>query len=292
VLAYYDRDMRTATRVGRLPDFVVAGVPKGGTTSLFYYLQPHPQVWMPANKELHFFSNNFARGEDWFRAQFAGARPEHVTGEMSAEYLQHPRAVERMAELIPDVKVVAILRHPVERAYSHYQMQRAKFSATESFRDIVERELAGGVEAVPQPHAPYLRGGRYHEHIQRFLQHYPRSSLLVLLMDDLKREPVRVYRELCAHIAVDSDPLPENLGRRYNRTMPVRSRTMRKVMVRLNLEKRLPGSLGQYLDYFNRDKGEYEPLDDDMRGQLLDYYRDDTTALAQWLGRDLSGWMR
>jgi hypothetical protein len=74
--------------------------------------------------------------------------------------------------------------------------------------------------------------------------------------------------------------------------MPVRSRTMRKVMVRLNLEKRLPGSLGQYLDYFNRDKGEYEPLDDDMRGQLLDYYRDDTTALAQWLGRDLSGWMR
>jgi hypothetical protein len=278
-------------RAGRLPDFVVAGAVKGGTTSLFYYLQPHPQVWMPANKELHFFSNNFNRGEDWLRAQFAPAGDTQVVGEMTPEYLDHPDVAERMASVIPDAKLVLTLRHPVERAYSHYQMQKAKFSASESFAEMVELELTRGPKAIPEPHRPYLRGGRYHEHLQRLLAHYPRDSLLVLLMDDLEDEPAGAYRQLCSHIAVASEPLPDNLGRRYNRTMPVRSKLLRKAMVRFNVEKRLPGSIGQYLDYFNRDKGEYEPLDPTMRQRLLDYFRDDTTALARWLGRDLSHWL-
>src|SRR3954468_5620489 len=138
---------------GRLPDFVVAGAAKGGTTSLFYYLKPHPQVWMPEAKELHFFSNHFDRGIDWLRAQFVGAGADDVVGEMTPEYLEHPYAAERMASVIPDAKIVAILRHPVERAYSHYQMQCAKFSAEEPFTDVLDLEEQGGVEAVPPPHA-------------------------------------------------------------------------------------------------------------------------------------------
>jgi hypothetical protein len=280
------------TKVGRLPDFVVAGVVKGGTTSLFYYLQPHPQVWMPPSKELHFFSNNFNRGEQWLRAQFAGAGDGKVVGEMTPEYAEHPLAAERMAAVIPDARLVVILRHPVERAYSHYQMQRAKFSAEQPFADIVDIELAQGPGAIPEPHRPYLRGGMYHEQLQRLFAHYPRDSVLVLLMDDLEDDPATVYRQLCTHIGIDSEPLPENLGRRYNRTMPVRSKLLRKAMVRFKLEKRLPGSIGQYLDYFNRDKGDYERLDPAMRQRLLDYYRADTTALAAFLNRDLSAWLR
>ncbi len=277
---------------GRLPDFVVAGAAKGGTTSLFYYLQPHPQVWMPANKELHFFSNHFDRGPEWLRAQFAGAGADQIVGEMTPEYLEHPHAVERMATLIPAAKIVVILRHPVERAYSHYQMQRAKFSVEDPFTRILDLEEQGGARAVPLPHAAYLRGGRYHEHIQRLLQHYPRSALLVLLMDDLEGDPATTYRQLCAHLGISSEPLPENLGRRYNRTMPVRSKLVRKVMVRYQLDKRLPKNIGQYLDYFNRNKNPYPELDQATRRRLLDYYRDDTTALATFLNRDLSPWLR
>jgi hypothetical protein len=282
----------TGNGAGRLPDFVVAGVVKGGTTSLFYYLNPHPQVWMPPSKELHFFSNHFGRGPEWLQAQFAPAGPAQVVGEMTPEYLEHPEAAERMARVIPDAKLVVSLRHPVERAYSHYQMQRAKFSAKEPFAQIVDLELSQGPSAIPEPHRPYLRGGLYHQHLTRVLAHYPRESVLVLLMDDLESDPATTYRQLCAHIGIDSEPLPENLGRRYNRTMPVRSTMLRKAMVRLNLEKRLPGNMGQYLDYFNRDKGSYEPLDAPLRQRLLDYYRDDTTALAGLLDRDLSHWMR
>jgi hypothetical protein len=282
----------TESARGQLPDFVVAGAAKGGTTSLFYYLQPHPQVWMPPSKELHFFSNHFDRGEDWLRAQFAPADPAQVTGEMTPEYFEHPLAAERMARVIPDAKVVVILRHPVERAYSHYQMQRAKFSTEEPFADILDIEDTGGIEAVPAPHAAYLRGGRYFEHLQRWLQHYPREALLVLLMDDLQSDPAAVYRQLCAHVGVSSEPLPDNLGRRYNRTMPVRSKTLRRLMVRYRLDKRLPGGLGQYLDYFNRDKRRYDALDDATRARLLAYYRDDTTNLAAFLDRDLSHWLR
>jgi hypothetical protein len=276
---------------GRLPDFVVAGAVKGGTTSLFYYLKPHPNVWMPQSKELHYFSNHFGRGPDWLRAQFAPADAAQVVGEMTPEYLEHPDAAQRMATVIPDAKIVVSLRHPVERAYSHYQMQRAKFSAEEAFADIVDLELTAGPQAIAEPHRPYLRGGLYYEHLQRLTAHYPRSAVLVLLMDDLESDPAGVYRGLCAHIGISSDPLPDNLGRRYNRTMPVRSKLVRKVMVRYRLDKRLPKNIGQYLDYFNRDKGSYEPLDPGMRQRLLDYYRDDTTALADWLGRDLSHWM-
>src|SRR3954452_8217692 len=266
--------MSTATQIGRLPDFVVIGVAKGGTTSLFYYLKPHPQIWMPENKELHFFSNHFDRGEVWLRTQFVGAGSEQVVGEMTPEYFEHPHAVERMATVIPSARLVVILRHPVERAYSHYQMQCAKFSAEEPFSEVLDREEQGGVEAVPQPHASYLRGGRYYEHLQRLLVHYPRESVLVLLMDDLEDDPASVYRALCNHIGVDAEPLPENLGRRYNRTMPVRSKLVRKTMVRYRLDKRLPRNLGQYIDYFNRDKGAYPELDDATRQRLLAYYRD------------------
>ncbi|MDX6286197.1 MAG: hypothetical protein QOG53_1682 [Frankiales bacterium] len=246
---------------------------------------------MPANKELHFFNNNFNRGAQWLRGQFAAAEPMHVVGEMTPDYFEHAMTAERMATVIPGAKVVVILRHPVERAYSHYQMQRARFSAEEPFAELVDIELTSGARAVPQPHRPYLRGGKYFEHLQRLLDHYPRSSVLVLLMDDLETDPATTYRQLCAHIGVASDPLPENLGRRYNRTMPVRSRLVRKIMMRSKLD-RLPGYTGLLLDSFNRDKGGYAPLDASMRQRLLDYYRDDTTALANWLGRDLSSWLK
>lgn len=275
---------------GRLPDFVVAGAVKGGTTSLFYYLQPHPQVWMPQRKELQFFNNNFNKGESWLRGHFAGAGEAQVAGEMTPDYLEHPSTAERMAAVVPNAKLVVSLRHPVDRAYSHYQMQKAKFSAKETFAEIVELELRDGPKAVEPPHRPYLRGGLYSEHLQRLFAHFPRSAVLVLLMDDLESDPAGTYRQLCDHIGVASDPLPENLGRRYNRTMPVRSTLVRRVMVRYKLDKRLPG--GQLLDYFNRDKSSYEPLDPAMRQRLLEYYRDDTAALAAMLDRDLSHWQK
>ena len=211
---------------------------------------------------------------------------------MTPTYFEHPAAAERMAKLLPDAKLVVILRHPVDRAYSHYQMQQAKFTTSNGFTEVIDSELAGGVQAVPQPHHPYLRSGRYYEHLQRLLQYYPRSALLVLLMDDLATDPEGTYKQLCEHIGVASDVLPPNLGRTYNRTRPVRSKMIRRLIVRYQLDRRLPGNTGLLLDYFNREKGGYPELDPAMRRRLLEYYATDTTSLADWMHRDLSHWMR
>jgi hypothetical protein len=197
-----------------------------------------------------------------------------------------------MAATIPEAKLVAILRHPVDRAYSHYQMQEAKFPDKREFADVIQLEMDGGTPAVPPPHHSYLRVGRYHENLQRFLDYFPRSALLVMLMEDLAQDPAGTYRQLCRHIGVEATELPTNLGTAFNATKPVRSKAVRRFMLRSRAFKRLPRDWGLWLDRLNRVKSGYPPLDPVMRQRLLDYYADDTTALAELLDRDLSAWLR
>ena len=157
----------------------------------------------------------------------------------------------------------------------------------------MDRELADGPYAVPSLHRRNLRPGRYYEHTKRLLEHFPRSSLLVLLMEDLTSDPAKLYRQLCDHIGVNSTALPENLGATFNRISPVRSKLVRRTTLKLDLPRRLPRDVYLRFDRLNRRVGErYPPLDLETRQVLLDYYAADTDALEEWLGRDLSAWRR
>ena len=192
-----------------LPSVLVIGTQKGGTTSLFNYLARHPDVLRPLGKESHYFDLYYGRGLRWYRGRFPyrrRLRDGMLTLDASPYYLAHPLAPERAARLLPDVKLVALLRNPVDRAFSHYHHEVRGGRETLSFSEAIEREpvrLAGEEErlrAEPGYYSynhhrySYVRRGEYVEQLRRWVSHFPRSQLLVLQSEWLFRDPAGATR--------------------------------------------------------------------------------------------------
>lgn len=199
-----------------LPDFLVIGTKRGGTTSLFNALRRHPDVapMFPRVEDIkspHYFEDEWERGETWYRSFFptrghldrsarrTGFRP--VTGESSSYYLFHPLASTRAAHTVPDAKVIVVLRDPVARAYSHYWERVRRGVEPLSFADAIEaepRRLDGERERLildpsyvssAYDSYSYLARGRYAEQLRPWMEWYPKSQLLVMGSEDLYREP-------------------------------------------------------------------------------------------------------
>jgi hypothetical protein len=181
-----------------LPSFLVIGAKRSGSTSLFEYTSSHPRV-APCHvkKGTHYFDVNFGRGWRWFRSSFPLAFPGKITGEASPYYMFHPLAPARMAAALPEARLVAVLRDPVTRAYSHYQYERRRGFEDLSLDDALDQEdsrLAGEVERmVADPtyqsfehrHHGYLARGRYAEQLDEIREHFPAEQLLVLQSEEL-----------------------------------------------------------------------------------------------------------
>jgi lipopolysaccharide transport system ATP-binding protein len=194
---------RRATEEGPLPDFVVIGTQKGGTSFFYRLLTEHPLVRGAAAKELHFFDNKFAEGVGWYRRCFS--KGEHVdghrtiTGEASPSYLFDPQVPERMARIVPEARLIALLRNPVDRAYSHYQMELRRGKEARSFEDATQEEMTsveGERNTVDVPHA-YLRRGLYAEQLERFSFFANRDRLLVIKSENLFARRLEVLAVVC-----------------------------------------------------------------------------------------------
>jgi len=272
---------------GRLPTFLIVGAPKSGTTSLAAYLAEHPDVFVSAEKELHFFDNHFDRGVDWYRSNFAEGAGARAVGEASPTYYLHPQAIERMAALVPDARLIALLRDPVEAAWSNYWMQRSlgfeRRPFDEAVRDELERRDTG--RAIR-----YIFGGRYVEHLQGLCERYPREALLVQLFDDLRDSPGATFAAACRHVGVDETYAPETIGAVVNPSTRLRSERLRRFMLKHHAWKRLPFRLAMAIDRLNRVEARYPPMDARVRSTLADLYAEPNRSLARWLGRDLSTW--
>jgi hypothetical protein len=176
---------------GPLPDFVVIGTQKGGTSFFYRLLTEHPLVRGAAAKELHFFDNKFSEGVGWYRRCFSEG--EHVgghrtiTGEASPSYLFDPQVPERMARVVPEARLIALLRNPVDRAYSHYQMEVGRGKEARSFEEATEEEMTSTEDegnTVDVRYA-YLRRGLYAEQLERFSFFADRDRLLVVKSENL-----------------------------------------------------------------------------------------------------------
>jgi hypothetical protein len=198
-------ELKLRTRVARaLPDAMIIGAMKSGTSSLHYYLTQHPQVIAPLRKEVHYFDLNFGRGEAWYRANFGRAGQGGLNLDSSPYYLFHPQVPQRAHALVPDARLIVLLRDPVRRAYSHYWHERDKGREPLSFEDAIaaepdrisrdhERLVRGEIErSEAHQYFSYLARGRYAEQLERWLRVYPREQLLVLRFEDLAQEPLPV----------------------------------------------------------------------------------------------------
>jgi hypothetical protein len=226
------------------PSALVIGAQRSGTTSIFNYLVQHPDVLPPLGKEIHYFDFHYSRGVRYYRGRFPYShrlRQGAMTLDATPYYLVHPLVPQRAAQLLPNVKLIALLRNPIERAYSHYQHEVRGGREPLSFPEAIDREaerLAGEEERLRnQPgyyswnhhRYSYTHRGLYIEQLRRWLQHFPRSQLLVLQSEFLYREPAEATARVHRFLGLRDHRLDryEDTYQRgnYERTMPPELRT-------------------------------------------------------------------
>lgn len=252
-----------ATARGRpLPDFLVLGAQKAGTTALYAYLRWHPGITGPSWKEVSFFDRHWWRGEQWYRGHFPLRARGRLVGEASPSYLFHPLAPERVRAVVPRARLVALLRDPVARAYSHYQHEVALGREPLSFEDALaaeEERTRGEVERlVADPRAfsrawwdhTYVARGLYAEQLERWYAVFDRSQLLVVRTEDLAERPAETYAEILAFLGAE------------------------------------PHALAEYPRVFERS---YAPLAPGTRAALAERFAEPNRRLEELLGRRL-GW--
>jgi hypothetical protein len=204
------------------PSFLVIGAQKAGTTSLYGWLQHHPAVSLSQTKEVHFFDQHFHRGVDWYSSQFSGP----CSGEATPYYLFHPLAPQRAATVVPEARLIVLLREPVSRAWSHYHHVRRQGSEPLSFVDAIALEqlrLRGEVDkmledgrytSLNHQKYSYLSRGLYADQLERWLRFFPREQLLVLETGALHRQPQASLDAVCDFLGVP--PVTLSSFPRYN----------------------------------------------------------------------------
>jgi hypothetical protein len=197
-----------------LPDAMIIGAMKSGTSSLHNYLTQHPGVIAPLRKEVHYFDVHYDQGERWYRANFGRLGEPGLNLDSSPYYLAHPLAPQRAHALVPHARLIVLLRDPVRRAYSHYWHERDKKRETLSFEEAIaaeparlgddEQRLARGEirHSRAHQHYGYLARGRYAEQLERWWRVYPREQTLVLRFEDLAREPMEVLARTLDFLAL------------------------------------------------------------------------------------------
>jgi hypothetical protein len=274
------------TKASPLPGFVIIGAVKGATTWLGNQLRARLDVFLP-KPEPHFFSQDYDRGEAWYREWFAEAGAGQLVGEKSADYLADPRVPARMHRLLPEARLIVQLRNPVERAYSDYCMLYRRGTVGKDIRTYLDP-----ARSSPQPR--FLADGAYHQHLARFLEFYSGSRLKVLLYEDISANPAAVIREVeqFLNLAGLETPLPlvANANVKDAPLLPLPLRQALAPAKRWVAPFRaqpwfqaIRGTLAREL--------EYPALPDDLRQALCAHYAPDIANLERLIGRDLGHWL-
>jgi hypothetical protein len=257
-----------------LPDFLIIGGNRCGTAALYEYLCGHPCFVPSFHREVHFFERHFDKGLDWYRAQFPSrayrfcvsnlAGKRMITGEATTYYIFHPHAPRRIKEALPQVKLIALLRNPVDRAYAQYHQKIRKGHEDLTFEHAIDSEperLRGEREKMLASeaynsfnyrHYSYLERGVYVDQLQRWFQLFPREQMLILRSEDLRADPRGVVANVVKFLDLPRwGPKTEN----------------------------------------NYGQAEYPKMEPHMRTRLTEYFRPHNKRLYDFLGRDF-GWNR
>jgi hypothetical protein len=211
------------------PDFLIIGAQKCGTTSLFYYLSQHPDLNMPKEKEIHFFDLQYDKGVDWYYSLFA-KKPfmkTWLSGEASPYYLFHPLVPERVFKHLPKIKIIVLLRNPVDRAYSHFMHQKKlNTEYLDSFEEAIESEkirtdeeerklINGEIEiSLPLRRYSYLKRGLYFKQISNWLQYFSLDQFYFIKSEEFfqntENELIQLYSFLGINYKSPNDLLPQN----------------------------------------------------------------------------------
>lgn len=251
-----------------LPNFIIIGQAKCGTTALYDYLIQHKNILPALWKEIYFFDRYYPRGINWYKANFCFKSTKlflenfhhksYITGESTPTYLHHPLTPMRISEHLPNVKLVVLFRNPINRAYSHYHMEKKlgyeKLSFYEALKNEEERLLGEKEKMIYDMNYfsynwetfSYLKGGHYAELLKNWLEHFSKDNLLILNTEDFNQNPSKIYREVLEFL-----------------NLPLQEVSYKKINV-----------------------GNYTKMDPKIRNELKDYFKPLNQKLYSLVKRD------
>lgn len=235
-----------------LPNFLIIGAARSGTTSLYEYLTQHPSIIPGTGKEVYFFDKKFSKGINWYKSFFPTkmtiSRFENkqqskcLTGEATPRYLHYFYAPKRVFDLIPNVKLIILLRNPIDRAYSHYQMEVDSGNEDLSFEDAIEQEekrISNDMNKMKHDEnfysvyfyrKSYLTRGLYAEQLKRWFKFFPKEQFLILKSEDLYSNPSKIYHQTLDFLDLPKHDLSIFKAHRQRKYSSISSETRQKLI--------------------------------------------------------------
>jgi len=286
----------------RVPNFLIIGAHKAGTSSLHQYLQQHPEVFLPSLKEPRYFSYDpdevdvepspYAWGprvhpiRTWneYLDLFTPVTTERAVGEASPCYLNHPSCPTRIRQALPDVRLIVSLRNPLDRAYSGYLMAVRDAGETRPFADILFGQRTAWHDTLV-----------YYNACQRYLECFPRERVKFVRAETLNAQPANLLRDIFAFLEVDPAFEPD-VSARFNKGGVPRSRRLYRVLNDRRLRRLRPYIPVPFRSALKRVQQaslrEPPALNDAIRARFIELFREDILRLQDLLNMDLSDWLK
>jgi len=312
-----------------LPDFFIAGAAKSGTTSLYHYLDNHPEVYMSPIKEPNHFCTDidpadfsaefklhekqknlnlehylnspmhekhwgyFVQRKQDYEKLFKNRTTEKAAGEVSNSYLYSAVAASNIRKEIPHAKIVMMLRNPAERAYSHYLANLRDGKTFLSFREELEKDSRKTSKGWGQSYL-YLEMGFYCKQVKRYMDQFPAGQLRIYLYDDFVKDAYGIMQDLFAFLGVSQQDRSK-FAARYNEARAPKSSRLIYYLSKTGLKKSifhlLPVAMRKNIKEMFFSKDQPKPMAGEDRKYLQDIYSEDIRCLQQLINRDLSSWL-
>lgn len=288
----------------RLPSFFCVGTQKSASSTLHSVLRGHPQIYLPKIKETKFFvlDKKYSRGLKFYLAEyFSQWHHELIAGEVDPDYMYFPWVPQRMREKLGDgCKLIFILRNPIDRAYSHYNMLVSRGQETLSFQEAIEIEKQRLKQDFwSRLYYSYVDRGFYAQQIERFQHYFPIENMLFLIFEEFVMDQRSSLERVCDFLGITADFLPEKVGARVGAARAPRmplvqnllfSRTLMKIARMVNPHEKSRRKISGWLYQMNSRRWQYPTLPSAIRRELLGRYLQDIEALELMINRDLSLW--
>lgn len=292
----------------KLPSFFVLGVQKAGTTSLHDWLNQQPDVCLPPIKETHFYSDDekYARGINWYVNQFGVCADHAVVGEIAPEYIYSLNAPKRIHEWAPTAKLILIVRHPIERAFSNYQMEvRMGYENLSFYQALLEEsKRLAKTDNVNRAHFSYIARGRYSEQIYKYEQLFPATNILLIKFEDLIDDGDKgftTYKNICEFIGLLSSSKLADRSKLGNPASSPKSRILNNLLHRESGVKKILGKLIPNQDFKEKFAHKLDVLNQRAVGRqsvgkvpelIIEQTREEIHLLQHKFGLELSDWIK
>jgi hypothetical protein len=282
-----------------MPNFFIIGAIRAGTTSIYHYLKQHPEVYMSPIKDTDFFVHE-GKNIDDYRALFQGFSGEKAIGDVSSRYLYSPQAAERIKYYTPEAKLIAILRNPVERAYSHYYMHVRERRERRTFIEAIDdekKQVRNNNLSFGQRR--YVNLGFYHRHLLPYFDLFDRRQIAIYLFEELKADAKGLMRNIFQFLDVADEFVPD-VSIQYHVSGIPKTKILRPLLWKSPVITALGWHLPSWLHHTALAFREIlrsrqlvkPPLSPEIRSSLVFEYREDILLLQELIQKDLSKWLK